>query len=189
MSISPLFRSFRLMASSFLLFAGLVQPAGGAQTVTFLDLGSSVPDDWVVESPSSSMRVVQYRVPGSDGDDAQLVVYFFGAGQGGSVEANVTRWESQFSTPDGGPVEAKVTPLDAAKLPTTLVELQGSYARSVGMGGSAEAKPNRMLLAAIIESPRGNLYAQLHGPAAVVGGAREAFIGFVQAIAPRPSAP
>jgi hypothetical protein len=173
-----------------LLATLLAQPAAGAQPVGFLDLASSVPDGWEVEQPSSSMRALQVRVPGGEGaEPAELVVYYFGPGQGGTVEANVTRWKSQFSRPEGGEVEPKISRLEEAALPTTLVELEGSYARTVGMGGAAEAKPDRMLLAAIVERPQGNLYAQLHGPAALVSDARGDFVAFVKAIAPADKAP
>jgi len=36
------------------------------------------------------------------------VVYFFGAGQGGSVEANLDRWKGQMLTPGGKPADAKI---------------------------------------------------------------------------------
>ena len=34
---------------------------------------------------------------------AEVVVYFFGKGQGGNVDANLARWKGQFSTSDGSP--------------------------------------------------------------------------------------
>ena len=40
------------------------------------------------------MRAATYMV-----DGAECVVYFFGAGQGGSIEANVERWKGQFRQP------------------------------------------------------------------------------------------
>jgi hypothetical protein len=185
MITSPLHRRWHRGAPWLLLLALFAQAAPGAQQLSFLDLTSSVPDAWQVEQPSSSMRVLQLRVPGAEGaEEVQLVVYYFGPGQGGTVEANVARWKSQFSGPDGGPVEPEITRLDQAALPATLVALEGSYARTVGMGAGAEAKPDRMLLAAIVEGPQGNLYAQLHGPAAQVAAARGDFVAFVEGITP-----
>src|SRR5688572_25195658 len=40
------------------------------------------PAEWKEEKPSSGMRQAQYRVSGSGGD-AECVVYYFGAGEGG----------------------------------------------------------------------------------------------------------
>src|SRR5881396_600245 len=58
------------------------------------DLRLKPPEGWVSERPSSSMRVSQYKLPAADGDSeaASLVVYYFGQGQGGSVDANLERW-------------------------------------------------------------------------------------------------
>src|SRR6187549_732359 len=57
---------------------------------------------WVSETPATSSRKAQYRLPHASGDseDAALVVYYFG-GQGGSVQANLERWAAQFEQPDG----------------------------------------------------------------------------------------
>ncbi len=50
-------------------------------------------EGWRVETPASEMRVGQFVLPRSnpEGEDAELVVYFFG-GSGGSIEANLARW-------------------------------------------------------------------------------------------------
>ena len=52
----------------------------------------------MTETPSSSMRVGQYKLPKSEGDkeDASLVLYYFGATQGGSPQANIDRWIGQI---------------------------------------------------------------------------------------------
>jgi hypothetical protein len=163
-----------------ILAASLAWAAG--QVVTFQGLTSELPADWVASEPSSSMRLLQLGVPGAEeGEGGQFVVYYFGPGQGGSLEANLERWVSQFSNPDGTPGEPVVTPLKSP-MPATLVELRGNYARGVGMGPTGDALPDRMLLAAVVETPQGNLYPQLHGPAALVTAQRQAFIGFIEGI-------
>lgn len=170
---------------SGLLFAAASAIAPAApQLVDLLGLRSTVPADWVAEEPQSDMRLAQFRVPADGGpEDAAMVVYYFGPSQGGTLEANIARWQSQFTGPDGGPVEPQITELDGT-LPATLVTLRGNYARGVGMGPVGEALPDRMLLAAIVQTPQGNLYPQLHGPAAVVEQARPAFVAFIQGLAP-----
>src|SRR5262245_30928276 len=69
------------------------------------DLRLKAADGWVSERPTSSMRVSQYQLPAAAGDSegASLVVYYFGAGQGGSVDANLERWIGQMQSPDGRP--------------------------------------------------------------------------------------
>jgi hypothetical protein len=158
------------------------------QGVSFLGFQSRVPADWVSEQPSSGMRALQYRIGDGGSDGVEFIVYYFGPGQGGSLEANLQRWQSQFTGPDGGPVEPRVTRIDGA-LPATLVELEGSYARGVGMGPAGDARPARMLLAGLVETPRGNLYPQLHGPADLVRGLKPAFADFLQALRPDEDAP
>ncbi|MCG6898082.1 MAG: hypothetical protein LJE61_08600 [Thiocapsa sp.] len=170
-----------LLASALLAGAGL---ASADQTVAFLDFESGVPDDWVAEPPKSQMRQVQFRIPAAEGEGAEFVVYYFGSGQGGTLEANIERWKSQFQGPDGTPVEPEVSEIGTEAIPATLVQLRGSYGRSVGMGPSDEVLADRMLLAGLVETPQGNLYPQLHGPAELVASQREGFIAFVRGIRP-----
>ena len=162
-----------------------VARAGDAVAVGPLGLESAVGPDWVEEQPTSSMRLLQYRVPGTGGaGNATFVVYYFGPGQGGSNAANIERWRSQFTTAEGGPVEPVVTTSKAGDMAVTLVELRGSYARSVGVGQQVEPQPDQTLLAGIVETPKGNLFAQLHGPTATVGQARPAFEAFLAGLRP-----
>jgi hypothetical protein len=182
-----LIRLSRALAAACLL-ASAVAGADG-QRVQFLGHHSEVPASWVPEEVTSSMRLLQFAIPGEgEAGSGQFVLYYFGPGQGGSVEANVERWRSQFSRPDGAEVEAVVTPLEGSAMPATLVELEGSYARSVGMGQVGEVLPDRMLLAGVVETPQGNLHPQLHGPAELVKGQREAFIAFLRGITVDPKA-
>src|ERR1044072_9395945 len=71
------------------------------------ELKFRVPAGWVEEERTTSMRVAQYRLPKAPGDpeDASLVLYYFGQGQGGSVTANIARWIGQMKQPDGSAVK------------------------------------------------------------------------------------
>jgi hypothetical protein len=179
-------RLFPLCVLSFLLLA-VPARAGEPVAVRLLDFESVVDGAWEYEQPTSTMRLLQFRVIGAgDGSNASFVVYYFGPGQGGSKEANIERWQSQFTTADGGPVEPVVTTSKAGDLPVTLVELRGSYARSLGMGQRVDPQPDQTLLAGIVETPKGNLFAQLHGPTATVAPARRAFEGFLAGLKPAP---
>src|SRR5438876_8810802 len=66
------------------------------------DLHYKVPDGWVSAQPSSKMRVAQFKLPKAEGDneDGELVLYYFGANQGGTAEANIDRWISQIQQAD-----------------------------------------------------------------------------------------
>jgi hypothetical protein len=179
-----MFRLRGLVPLLLTLTAGPCAAAG--QPAAFLDMTSEVPADWVASEPSSGMRLLQFTVPAADdAGAAEFVLYYFGPDQGGSLEANVARWASQFSA-DDGPVEPVITPL-SGNLPATLVELTGSYARGVGVGPGGDALPNRTLLAGVVETPRGNLYPQLYGPADVVASHKAEFVGFITGISQVPN--
>jgi len=184
-----------LMATAMLLVAGtepLVaatppppnpQTRAKTQTLRLLDLTADVPAAWESQPPSSSMRLAQYRVPGTAGPgEAELVVFYFGQGQGGSAEANIARWQSQFSSPSGNPVTPSIQHFKVSGMPATTAELTGSYARTLGMAPPGAPVPDQTLLAAILETPKGNLFFQLHGPKAIVAANRDAFLNMVRGI-------
>ena len=83
---------------------------------------------------------------------------------------------------DGRPVRPKVERFEAGGMPATLVELTGRYARQLGMSAGAEAKPGQTLLAAVVESPEGNLTFQLHGDQATVEQHRKGFVAMVKGL-------
>src|ERR1041385_8869059 len=104
-------------------------------SVTLLGYRAAVPAGWTARTPASTMRLAEFVVPPKNGARAaEVIVYFFGKGQGGSVPANLTRWKGQFSNPDGSPVSEKVTTDSSGAFPITFAEYRGTYARGVGMG-------------------------------------------------------
>lgn len=167
-----------LALSSAPLQAQHPQARGG---FAFLGYQAPVPAAWEPQVPSSNMRAAQYRIPPSaKGTEGEVIVFYFGKGQGGSVQANVERWASQFTTPDGKPVAPKLAMLTTNGLPVTTVELNGSYARGVGTGPQGVAKPDQSLLVAVIETPEGNITIQLHGDRATVAANRKGFDAMVR---------
>src|SRR5262245_63680887 len=92
----------RMLAA--LLSLVLVVPAVG-ETVRSEAAGLrfSVPGDWTRVPAPSDMRAAQFKVPraGTDAEDAELVLFFFGPGQGGSAEQNVDRWAGRIVVPGG----------------------------------------------------------------------------------------
>ena len=89
------------------------------------------PSDWVSKAPSSSMRVAEWSLPKAAGDseDATLTIFFFGATQGGNVQANVDRWIGQMSQPDGRASKdvAKTSSLTSHGLKISMVDVTGTY--------------------------------------------------------------
>jgi hypothetical protein len=152
-------------------------------TVTLLDYRATVPAGWVTAPSTSSMRLAQYTIPGRDSSvAAEVVVYFFGKGQGGNVEANLARWKAQFSMPDGSAVYEKVERDSSGAFPIAIAEYRGTYARGIGPGDAANAKSGQSLIAVIAETPRGTLFFQLFGSTGSVTPQREALIAFTRSM-------
>ena len=143
----------------------------------------TVPAGWVEEQRSSSMRVAQYKLPRTDTDseDASLVLYYFGKGQGGTATANVERWASQMQQADG--TKAKITEesFDANGLKVTTVDGAGTYVAETGPGsGEFLNKPGFRLRAAVVETPNGSYYVKLVGPEKTVTHWNDAFVAYLK---------
>jgi hypothetical protein len=169
------------LAMALVLSVAARGTAAQAPTVTLLGYKATVPSGWTPRTPSSNMRLAEYTIAAPDGSvGAEVVVYFFGQGQGGAVEPNLARWRGQFSTPDGSPVREKITRDSTGPFPVTIAEYTGTYARGIGAGDPSQAKPGQTLVAAIVETPRGTMFAQLFGPSARVAAERDALVTFVK---------
>ena len=157
------------------------QTAGSSQG----ELKFKVPDGWVVEHPTSSMRVAQYKLPKADGDsdDASLVLYYFGQGQGGSTEANIDRWINQMQQPDGKPSKerAKLETLTVNGLKVTTVDVAGTYSAEMSPGsGTFSDSASYRLRAAVVETPKGSYYAKLVGPEKTVNRWDQAYTNYIK---------
>ena len=111
------------------------------------------------------MRKASYRVKKAEGDaeDAELAVFHFGAGQGGSLEANVDRWTGQFTgvKPDG----IKRSDRSANGLSQHIVEIEeGTFKSGMPGTGTTTPKPKFALVGAIVAAPNGNWFFKLTGP-------------------------
>jgi hypothetical protein len=130
----------------------------------------ATPAGWKSEG-ERPMRAATYSVPAAAGDSesAECAVYFFGASQGGSIEANLDRWKGQILAPGGKPADAKIEKRTVNGLNVTTIASGGEY---TGMGGpmaaSKSSKPGYRLLGAIVEGPGGNLFVKFTGPAKTV---------------------
>jgi hypothetical protein len=149
------------------------------------ELQFKAPTGWISERPTSSMRVSQYQLPAAEGDadSASLVVYYFGQGQGGSVDANLERWIGQMQTADGKPSKstAKTENTTVNGLKVTLLDVSGTYAGGdMGGGGATQSKPNYRMRAGVIATPRGAYFIKLVGPEKTVSRWDQSFQDFVK---------
>jgi len=167
-----------LLASASAASAGRVEDRG---------LRYTVPDSWTRVPAASDARAAQYRIPGlSDPtQDGELVLFYFGHGQGGSAEDNLQRWYSQFIQPDGRSTRdtAQVSIKTVRGLTVTMVELHGTY-RPSPMGGGGAPRPGWRLLGAIVEGERGPWFFRATGPDATMIAARQGFAALLESLDP-----
>jgi hypothetical protein len=139
------------------------------------------PANWKSEA-ERPMRLATYTA----GPGADCGVYYFGPGQGGSVEANLDRWIGQFLQADGKPSKAaaKITKRTQQGLQVTTVDVSGAY---TGMGGptvESPPAPGYRLLGAIVEGPRGSVFFKFTGPAKIIAENHAAFEKMIASLGP-----
>ena len=161
---------------------------------TLMLLGSSeaafkfdTPAGWVAKAPSSSMRVADFTLPKVAGDpeDATTTIFFFGAQQGGSVQANMDRWIGQMAQPDGKPSKsvAKASSLTSHGLKISVVDVSGPYVAETAPGsGQNFNKPGFRQIAAVVETPGGNYYVKLTGPAKTVAKWQQSYFDLLKTL-------
>jgi hypothetical protein len=139
----------------------------------------TAPATWKTQAPKP-MRAATYTVPAAAGDKdpGELAVYYFGAGQGGGVDANIKRWVGQFQTADGKPAtgQEKVAKRTISGFPVTTIDLSGTYTGGAGpMATEKIIKSGYRLLGAIVEGPQGGVFFKFTGPAKTVAASQPAF--------------
>lgn len=149
------------------------------------ELTYKAPEGWIVEKPTSSMRAAQYKLPKAEGDteDASLVLYYFGQGQGGGTQANIDRWINQMQQPDGSSSssKAKSESLTVNGLKVTTVDVSGTYSAEMTPGsGSFSNNANYRMRAAVIETPKGSYFVKLVGPTKTISRWDDAFNSYVK---------
>ena len=128
------------------------------------------PAGWTNEG-SRPMRAATYTIAPASGDraSAECGVYFFGAGQGGTVEANLERWKGQFKGLDGKVAPAQIAKRTVHGLTVTTIDTAGEYSGLGGpMAAAARAVSGYRLLGAIVEASGGNMFIKFTGPAKTI---------------------
>lgn len=159
--------------------------------VTLGALKSTAPADWKAESipeQSQKFRKYQFRIPKVQGDahDAELIVYFFGQGGGGSVEDNIRRWKGMFLPPEGKTIDdvAKVTKMKVGDVDVTYFDVQGTYKhkdRPFDPNAKEERRPDYRMVSVIFASKDGPFFLRFIGPAKMIGQHKKGFDEWLQA--------
>jgi hypothetical protein len=151
-------------------------------TVETQALNFELPSAWELLEPSSSKRIAQASIPGEAGS-GELAVFHFGAGQGGSVEANIDRWIEQMELRSGESPQRDV--FQVGNFTVTWVDAAGTLkASSMGMG-PASAQENYRLLGAVVEGPNGPWFFKATGPQQTLGSERPAFLAMLRTVRAR----
>ena len=143
-----------------------------------------VPSGWVEQTPRSRMRRAQFALPsaGGDSEDGELTVFYFGMGQGGSTDANISRWIGQVGQPDGSSSrdKAKIRQSQVSGFRMTEVDVSGTLKAS-NMPGAPQrsARPGYRLLGAVLEGPQGPWFFKLVGPEKTISRWADSFRQFI----------
>jgi len=139
----------------------------------------TAPPRWQAAAPRP-MRAATYTIPAAAGSEAGgCGVFFFGKGQGGSVEENLNRWETQFESA----TKPKRSEQTVHGLRVRRMDVSGTYLAPGGpMMQSQGKKPGWRLLGAIVEAPEGLVFFKCVGPAATIAKAEREFDALVASI-------
>ncbi len=139
-------------------------------------LQSRAPASWKEEEVANRrMRLYQFRIPHAEGDprDAELTLFFFGPGGGGSAQANVQRWKGMVIPPEGKTIDdvAHVDRFKVGDANVTYLDVQGTYRfkeRPFDPNAREEPRPDYRMLAVVFGSKGGPYFIRLVGPAKTV---------------------
>lgn len=157
----------------------------GGNKLQVAEIAFTIPEGWKSVKPASTFRAAQFEVPGSGGT-AELAVFYFGPGQGGTVEDNVKRWAGQFTSDDPS---TTTVPIDVAQvangdLSLALVRASGTYnpgSMAPMMGGDSAAKPHYALLGlVVVGGPEGPIFIKATGPKATLNEQAKNFEAFAR---------
>jgi hypothetical protein len=144
-------------------------------------LVSTAPADWA-EQPAGGMRHKQFLLKPAKADErkTELIIFYFGEGQGGSAADNLARWKSMFEK-----AEPKVTEETIAGAKATIVELSGTYLsrpRPMDTSTPPERLADHRMIGVVLETPHGPYFMRLLGPDATVQSHRAAFLKWLRGL-------
>jgi len=151
------------------------------QRLQLPQLSVELPAGWRPETPSSEMRTAQVRVPGGE-EGAELAVFHFGEGRGGTVADNVRRWVAEIEFAPGSSVHREE--FAAFGYTIYMVDFEGTLRAGMKDGGAIQRRPAWRVLGGIVEGPGGPWYFKLTGPSAVLAPQRDAFLRMLESVRP-----
>jgi hypothetical protein len=134
--------------------------------------------EWIeVPEGMKMMRKAVLNIPAKDGGKpAEVIFYHFGAGQGGDVQANVSRWVGQFSEKTS---PEKIETKDLAGTKVTFVTVAGTYQSGMPMGPKTPMSGYALVGAILEDNEGGSVFVKCTGPETLVKDASAAFNEFI----------
>ena len=152
------------------------KPTSKTKKVEAGDITLNVPEGWKQKPQVRDPRVAEFEVPpaGDDKEPGEYAVFFFGKQQGGSAQANIQRWVGQF---DAEGRKSRIVTGVSALGKYTLVELSGTYNKSIGppIAGKKKPLPGWRVLNVLIETDSGPYFLKLDGPEKTIAGVENDF--------------
>ena len=171
--------AFAATVASVVTSLSLAQAADAPPTFEAGDFKFTRPSGWEWVPNTSPMRKAQLKVNDpAKKESAEVVFFHFGEGGGGGTQANIDRWLGQFQEPREK-LNSKIETGTAAGRKVTYVQAEGTYLSGMP-GGSKTPQPGTVLLGAIMESDKGNVFIRLTGPAKLATSARADFRKMVE---------
>jgi len=161
--------------------AAVVTPAVSAAHAE-RHLAWSDPQGFTRSTQTSPMRLATYLVPREKGDpeDGELAVFHFPVGQGGDPEANLSRWEKQFSGAKEADVVRGYRTMNGLRAHVLRVA-RGTYT-AMTPGQNASPKADYAMSAAFVETPLGPYVFKLTGPAKTVMSRQDVYFTMLDSV-------
>ncbi|MGH7742177.1 MAG: hypothetical protein ACRENS_09155, partial [Candidatus Eiseniibacteriota bacterium] len=125
-------------------------------------LAWTLPKRWK-QGAERPMRFATFEIPATAGDkdNAECAVFYFGPSQGGTVDANISRWIDQFEAIDSPQRSVR----SVAGMNVSVVKVNGTFLAPMGPKMESQGKKTGYsLLGAIAEGPHGMVFFKLTGP-------------------------
>jgi hypothetical protein len=178
-----------LASVSMFAFSGFVRgedkPAGREIGLAEGKIVFEAPMAWVRKQPKSRIIEHEFAIPvvGEGKEEGRFTVM----GAGGGIEANIARWQGQFTQSDGSTTaeKTKTQKLQVNGVEVHYVDISGDYKDSAGPFNPAPAvtRPNYRMLAAIVNSDKlGQYFLKFYGPKDLVAANEKAFQDMVNAL-------
>ncbi len=149
-----------------LAFGTTASAADKGTPVAFDSLKSVAPASWVKEKPANRFRYFQFKLPRAAGDKADASVVIF-KGLGGSVKANVKRWQSTFVPPSGKSIDdiSKVQEVKIGGRKAVRVDISGTFVDRPFPGSPKKTlRPDYQFVGIQLDGPDNPYHIKLTGP-------------------------